>query len=288
MSGFLIMTGYIEIRFEYLNKEQKEIIIAVLSEMNYDGFEEEGDLLKAYVSANLYDEQELKNFARSYNLSFTTEEIQSKNWNKEWESNFHPVIINHSTHNFPWVGIRADFHEPVKNVEHEIIITPKMSFGTGHHATTSMMIKMMSEIDFIGKKVMDFGTGTGVLAILAEKLGASEIIAIDSDDQSIENAAENFDSNGCTKIELIRSSSASVQKQFDIILANIIKIVILDNLSAFIRQLAPGGVVLLSGLLKDDEEEIVKQAIKYHLKLKKKIETDNWICLEMIHEFGIK
>jgi ribosomal protein L11 methyltransferase len=162
-----------------------------------------------------------------------------------------------------------------------------MSFGTGHHATTSMMIRMMSEIDFIGKKIMDFGTGTGVLAILAEKLGASEIIAIDSDDQSIENAAENFDSNGCTKIELIRSSSASVQKQPDIILANIIKIVILDNLSAFTRQLAPGGVILLSGLLKDDEEEIVNKALKYHLKLKKKIEIDNWICLEIIHEFGI-
>ena len=281
------MTGYIEIRFEYLNKEQKETIIAFLSEMNYDGFEEEGDLLKAYVSANLYDEEELKNFTGSHNLSFTTEKIQNKNWNKEWESNFHPVFINHSTHNFPCVGIRADFHEPVKNVEHEIVITPKMSFGTGHHATTSMMIRMMSEIDFMGKKVMDFGTGTGVLAILSEKLGASEIIAIDIDDQSIENAAENFGSNNCTKIELIRSSSASAQKQFDIILANIIKLVILDNLSAFIKQLAPGGVILLSGLLKDDEEKIVKSAIKYRLKLKKKIEVDNWICLEMIYEFGI-
>ena len=111
-----------------------------------------------------------------------------------------------------------------------------MSFGTGHHATTSMMIQMMSELDFSGKTVLDFGTGTGILAILAEKLGASNIIAIDNDDQSIKNADENFDSNNCSKIQLLKASTANVDIKFDIILANIIKGVILDNLTAFATE----------------------------------------------------
>ena len=116
-------------------------------------------------------------------------------------------IIHDSIHNDPWVAIRADFHESIKNAQYEIIITPKMSFGTGHHATTSMMIKMMSELEFTEKTVLDFGTGTGILAILSEKLGASEIIAIDNDDHSIVNASENLEANNCSRIQLIKASS---------------------------------------------------------------------------------
>ena len=118
--------------------------------------------------------------------------IPEANWNQVWESNFDPVIVD------DFVAIRADFHEPVKGVSLEIIITPKMSFGTGHHATTYMMIEQMRELDFTGKSVFDFGTGTGVLAILAEKLGANKVIAVDNDEWSIENAEENFEKNNCT------------------------------------------------------------------------------------------
>ena len=281
MSGFLIMTDYLKIDFEFLNNEQKEIIIALLSEMNYEGFEEEGDLLVAYISAHLYDEKELKNFAGGHQLSFSVEEIQNKNWNSEWESNFHPVVINHLSNGLPFVGIRADFHQPLKNVEYEIVITPKMSFGTGHHATTSMMIQMMSEMDLKEKTVLDFGTGTGVLAILSEKLGAKRIKAIDSDDHSIENAAENFQANNCAGISLFKASSAETGEMFDVILANIIKNVIVDNLHSFATQLNPGGTIILSGLLKDDEAEIVSHSLEQNLYLYRKIETDNWICLEM-------
>jgi len=281
------MADFLKVEFEFLSKDQKEIIIALLAEMNYEGFEEEGDLLKAYISSSHFDPAELRTFANNHNLSFSVTEIENKNWNQLWESNFHPVIINQYMHNTPWAGIRADFHEPILNVEHEIIITPKMSFGTGHHATTSMMIQMMSELDFKGKKILDFGTGTGILAILSEKLGASKIIALDSDDQSIKNATENFDSNGCTKIQLIKASSAEGGNQFDIILANIIKNVILDNLTAFVKQLTPNGIILLSGLLQDDEEDILKSANKKKLKLKKKIEVEKWICMKMIYESNI-
>jgi ribosomal protein L11 methyltransferase len=159
-----------------------------------------------------------------------------------------------------------------------------MSFGTGHHATTSMMIKMMSELDFSGKTVLDFGTGTGILAILSEKLGASTIIAIDNNDQSIKNADENFDSNNCSKIQLLEASTPNVDIKFDIILANIVKGVIIDNLTAFANEMVKDGVILLSGLLADDEQEILEKATKNNLILNKKIEDKNWICLQMTYK----
>ena len=125
-----------------MNDDQKDIAIALLSDGGYEGFEEEGYLLKAYISSEDFDEKKLTEFARRYHLSFSINEIENRNWNQVWESNFDPVIID------GFVAIRAGFHKPVKNVRHEIVITPKMSFGTGHHATTLMMIKMMREIDF--------------------------------------------------------------------------------------------------------------------------------------------
>ena len=275
------MSDHVKIEFEYLSNEQKEIVVALLSEMDYEGFEEEGDLLKAYISSVLYDEERLRKFSNDHGFPFSISRVKTTNWNKEWESNFHPVIINDSTHDRPLAGIRADFHEPLRNVGHEIIITPKMSFGTGHHATTLMMMKMMAELDFKGKQVLDFGTGTGILAIFAEKLGASKIIAIDCDDQSIENATENFQSNNSQGISLLKASSARVEQKFDIILANIIKVVILGNFSSFAEQLNFPGIVLLSGLLREDESEILHMANENHLYLEKKMEVDSWMCLQM-------
>jgi ribosomal protein L11 methyltransferase len=278
------MDDYSQIEFEHLNTGQKEIIIALLIEMNYEGFEEEDDLLKAFIPSAIYDEKKLKTFCKNHKLSFSVSKLENKNWNTHWETNFQPVIINQSINDTPWVAIRAAFHESIRDVKHELIITPKMSFGTGHHATTSMMIKMMSELDFTGKTVLDFGTGTGILAILAEKLGASKIIAIDNDDQSIKNADENFDSNNCSRIQLVEASTANVDIKFDIILANIIKGVIIENLTAFTKQMVKGGVILLSGLLADDEKEILEKATGNTLILNKKIEDKNWICLQMTYK----
>ena len=278
------MDDYIKIEFEHLNIEQKEIIIALLSEMNYDGFEENDDVLKAFIPSNIYDENKLKAFSKDRKLFFSVSKLENKNWNTHWETNFQPVIINHSINNTPWVVIRAAFHESIRDIKYELIITPKMSFGTGHHATTSMMIKMMSELDFSGKTVLDFGTGTGILAILSEKLGAAEIVAIDNDDQSIRNARENFGSNDCSKIRLLQESTANVDIKFDIILANIIKGVILDNLTAFAKEMVKEGVILISGLLADDEQEILEKATENNLILDKKVEDKNWICLQMAYK----
>jgi len=278
------MADYTQIEFEHLSTGQKEIIIALLSEMKYEGFEEVEDLLKAFIPSAFYDENELTTFCERHGLFFSRSKVEDKNWNTHWESNFHPVIIGHSIDNKPWVAVRAMFHEPIVNASHELIITPKMSFGTGHHATTSMMMKMMSELDFTDKMVLDFGTGTGVLAILSEKLGAARIIAIDNDEQSIKNANENLDSNNCSRIQLIEASASYVNIKFDIILANIIKGVILDNLTAFAKQMVNGGIVLLSGLLADDEREILEKAGSNNLILRKKIEDKNWVCLQMTYK----
>jgi ribosomal protein L11 methyltransferase len=140
-----------------------------------------------------------------------------------------------------FVAVRADFHEPIKDVKYEIIITPKMSFGTGHHATTYMMMEQMRDANFTDKIVFDFGTGTGVLAILAEKMGAKKIMAIDSDEWSIENANENIKRNNCTAIELQLTNTADVKSEFDIILANINKNIILENLELLESSSCPEG-----------------------------------------------
>ena len=163
------------------------------------------------------------------------------------------------------------------------MITPKMSFGTGHHATTFMMIQQMREIDFTGKTVFDFGTGTGILAILAEKLGASKIVAVDYDEWSIANAEENLVRNKCSKVGLKKADTAAGEEQYDIILANINKNVILDNFSSLVKKLSHPGILLFSGLLEGDENDITTAASKSALRFSVKSSRNNWIALRFIH-----
>ena len=267
------MSHYIQIEFQNISTEQSDILLAELNVIGFDGFEENENSLKAFIPAKDFDEASVNEIAQKNTVTFLKSEIEETNWNAVWESNFQPVVVD------DFVGIRADFHEPITEVEHEIVITPKMSFGTGHHATTYMMIQQMRDIDFTGKTVFDFGTGTGILAILAEKLGAIKIMAIDYDEWSIANTAENLERNNCTKSELKKADNAAGGEQYDIILANINKNVILDNLSALVKQVAVGGTLLLSGLLTDDEADILSQTGKYPLIFNGKLTRNNWICL---------
>lgn len=269
------MSNYIQIEFQNINKEQSEILIAELAEAGYEGFEEVEDSLKAFITENLFDEKSLKKIADGHNTSFNKIIIAETNWNQVWESSFQPVVVD------DFVAIRADFHEQIKPVEYEIVITPKMSFGTGHHATTYMMIEQMRKIDFKNKSVFDFGTGTGVLAILAEKLGAEKIFATDNDEWSITNAAENIERNNCNKIELRLSSEVPFEKHFDIILANINKNIILANLHLLKQQLNQAGILVLSGLLKEDEKDILKAALHSGFKLINTLERNNWLSIRL-------
>lgn len=267
------MAQYIEIKFEDITSEQTDILVAELHAVGFEGFEEQANLLMAFIPAKDFKEELVTTIAANHKLSFTKSTIEEVNWNANWESSFQPVIVD------DFVTIRADFHPPVEGVELEIIITPKMSFGTGHHATTYMMIQQMREIDFSNKRVFDFGTGTGILSILAEKLGAASITAADNDEWSIENTAENLGRNDCHKVKLLNTDTIPAGEKFDIILANINKNVIVGNFSSIAGQLSTPGILLLSGLLVDDEKDIMKEAGKFPLALTVKLTRNNWISL---------
>lgn len=267
------MTDYIQISFPDLQPEQKDILIAQLADAGFGGFEEKEKRLEAFISKKDYNGQLLEEIAVKYQLQFKKAVIAATNWNHVWESNFQPVIID------DFVAIRAHFHPPVSSVKHDIFITPKMSFGTGHHATTLMMIKQMQDIDFTGKTVLDFGTGTGILAILAEKMGAKEILAIDNDEWSVQNAFENISRNNCKRIVLSHSSVLPSAGKFGLILANINKNVILENLVSFSGLLSAGGIMILSGLLTDDKQEVYTAALDCKLQNQRELVRNNWICL---------
>lgn len=271
-----------QFKFNIEEGEEREILIARLESIGFEGFEEREHELFAFVNLS---ENELNLFENKVKEIFKYDSlliIKDKNWNEVWESEFQPVTINDLMDN-PFVHLRAEFHQPDGNTPIELVITPRMSFGTGHHATTSLMISSMKELDFEGKQVMDFGTGTGVLAILAEKLGAKSVYAIDNDEWSINNAADNIRENNCRPnlIELEKADKYPANRKFDIVLANINLNVILENLERLVSSVVPGGIILLSGLLEQDEEAIrVKLPLenKEHILVRK---LNGWLVIRL-------
>jgi ribosomal protein L11 methyltransferase len=199
--------------------------------------------------------------------------VPQQNWNAQWESSFEPIVVN------DFVAIRAAFHQPIKDVKHEIIITPKMSFGTGHHATTYMMIEQMEGLNFAGKTVVDFGTGSAILAILAEKMGAVSIDAIDYDEWSIENSIENTVANNCNKIKLVQAETIEPGDTYDIILANINLNVILNNLAAIKAVSKKGSIILLSGFMKADEDTMLNALAETGIFQLKTTQKGEWISI---------
>lgn len=263
----------IQISINVNNREVSEQLVARLSYMHFDAFEEKENELIAFIREEDFNSADLKDILAEYDLVYTKLTIEEQNWNAVWESNFDPVMVD------DFCLVRAEFHEPDKNARHEIIITPKMSFGTGHHATTYMMMSQMSKINFSNRHVADFGTGTGVLAILAEKLGSGPVLAIDHDDWSIENACENIERNGCSRISIEKQDNFKTRRKFDIILANINKNVILANADTLVFGLNEMGSLLLSGLLGTDKSDIVSVFTTKGLKLVSAMEKAQWISL---------
>lgn len=253
---------------------KRDILIARLSAFVI-GFEEAKNCLKAYIEHDAETGDVCEKIIEENNGCFSKSIIQDRNWNAEWEAGFEPVTIE------GFCSIRADFHPANEGVTHDIIINPKMSFGTGHHATTWLMVQGMSGIDLVNKSVLDFGTGTGVLAILAEKCGAGHITAIDNDEWSIRNAEENFNLNNCHNLLLIKADRISDENLYDVVLANINRNILLEQLGAIQQHLKKNGVVLLSGLLTGDEEIIVAEAARQKLRFVHKSEMSGWICLLM-------
>lgn len=267
--------NYIQFDFEVKNQGQSDQLVALLNEQGFEGFEEEDNFLKAFISENTFDKEAFEKIINFFDsLVFAQSTIENINWNQQWESSFKPIQVGE------FIGVRANFHPSMKNVKHEIIITPKMSFGTGHHATTYLMLQQMQYVDFKNKAVLDFGTGTGILAIAAEKLGATKITAIDTDEWSINNAKENIENNRSSLIEIHKADCISLDNQFDVILANINLNIILNNLTEIVEVAAKNSVVLLSGFFKSDEAAIFNSLKKHGFTNMVSFQRNEWICIK--------
>jgi ribosomal protein L11 methyltransferase len=229
--------------------------------------------IKAYAPEGDARLDDLKQWLNDRQINFQVTYIDETNWNASWESNFQPVEIPGK------ILVRADFHPSQVGYEHEIIITPKMSFGTGHHATTKMMMEAMLEVDFSNKKVFDFGTGTGILAILAEKLGANDVIAIDNDMWSYENALENLTKNSALHIHVSCKDQLKGLGDFDVVLANINKNVLLEQSDQIRSVLRENGVLIISGLLSTDYEDICLKYIPLFGNKIKQYQQGDWIAI---------
>lgn len=259
----------------FATPHEQEILIAQLSEAGAAGFEETDTYLLSYFSEDSYHQSLVDQILTGIKKEISV--MEARNWNALWESNFEPVIVE------DFCAIRAHFHKPVEHVNIEVVITPKMSFGTGHHATTYMMIQQMKEIDFTNCDVFDFGTGTGILAILAKKLGAKGIIAIDVDEWSINNAAENFERNGVSEI-ILHQSTVLPAGNFDIILANINKNVLLQYAKGLKERIRGNGYLLLSGIMVEDETEIYSSFCGDPINVVRRIQSGNWLSLLFLRQ----
>lgn len=271
------MAAYLEFNFKIKPLQPlNEILMAELIEIGFDSFTEEYDGILGYIQKDIFNEDELRNVQLFQNpdveISYSYEEMPNINWNEEWEKNFSPINVEDK------VLIRAEFHEPNPSL-HEIVIQPKMSFGTGHHPTTHLMIQQMLDMDLENKKVLDMGCGTSVLAIFAKQKGAGRTVAIDIDEWSVENSKENAARNNVElDIELGTAENLGKEK-FDIILANINRNILISDIPTYVSVLEDGGKLLLSGLCFFDVDDILEVCTEQNLKLEKKIQREEWVSL---------
>lgn len=256
----------------------KEILIAEISDLNYDSVETEEGFL-AYCNSASFNLEDLNILQQKYQsahpFTFTYSNVKKINWNKEWEKNFQPVEIGDCR-------IRASFHAPDPNYELEVIIDPKMSFGTGHHETTSLMIATQLELDFDGKNVLDCGFGTGILSIVSALRGATKVVGVEIDEWCVVNAGENAILNGIESVEFMSGTIGLIDpvRNFDILLANINKNILLDEISAYSKRLKSKGVMLLSGFYLQDLEEIKRQCQSNGLVFVSSKEKNNWVAAQ--------
>ncbi|MCM4151156.1 50S ribosomal protein L11 methyltransferase [Arenibacter sp. N53] len=257
-----------------------DILIAELGEVQFESFVETEVGVQAYIkkedwNPNILDDlQILENPLFSIDYDFS--EIEQENWNATWESNFNPIQVGEQC------IVRAPFHDKPK-VEYDIIIEPKMSFGTGHHETTHMMLEHILNHDFNGKYVLDMGSGTGVLAILAAMKGAKDIDAIDIDNWCYLNAQENVERNNCGHINVFEGTAdLLVDQKYDIIIANINRNILLEDIPAYVNCLNKGGIMFLSGFYVQDIPQITERCSEVGLKFEKNLEKNNWVAVKYV------
>ena len=258
-----------------------EILIAELGEKAFESFIETETGISAFVQKELWDTNILEDIQilsnPEFKIEYTFEEIEQVNWNEEWEKNFEPIDVDGKCH------VRAPFHEKT-SAEYDIVIEPKMSFGTGHHETTHMMIQHLLETDLVGKKTLDMGCGTAILAILAEMKGAQPIDAIDIDNWCYLNSIENAERNNCKHISVYEGEASLLkEKKYDVIIANINRNILLNDMQQYVDCLNKNGILFLSGFNTEDIPAISESCTSKGLTYVKQFERNNWVALKFIN-----
>lgn len=258
-----------------------EILVAELGELPFESFVESEFGVTAYIQKQLWNENILEDLqilhSPEFVISYTVEEIEQVNWNEEWEKNFEAINVDGICH------VRAPFH-PKTDAQFDIVIEPKMSFGTGHHETTHMMIQHLLEMDVVGMKTLDMGCGTAILAILAEMKGAKPIDAIDIDNWCYLNSIENAERNNCKNITVYEGDAALLKdKKYDLIIANINRNILLNDMQSYVDCLNPNGTILFSGFYQEDIPFIDASCVEKGLTYVKKLERNNWVSLKYVN-----
>ena len=259
---------------------QHDMLTTMLAEIGFDSFMDDAMGLKAYCSADNRDDLAVENLLLESSFSdirlLKVEEMPDKDWNELWEASYQPVVVNDRCR------VRAPFHEPDPSFEFDLVIEPKMSFGTANHETTAQIIQLMLETDFQRKTVLDMGSGTAILAILAKKLGAAHTVAIDNDEWAYRNAFTNTELNGVSDIEIILGDASSIQGSFDVVLANINRNILLRDMHLYVAAMRPDAHIFFSGFYTEDLESIKAEAERLGLHYRRHLSRNNWVAAEFV------
>ena len=271
--------------FEYLftapsSDIQHDMLTTMLAEIGFDSFMDEEHVFKAYCTAENRDDVAVENLLAEpsfYGIQLLkVEEMPDKDWNELWEASYQPVVVNDRCR------VRAPFHEADPSFEFDLVIEPKMSFGTANHETTAQIIQLMLETDFQGKTVLDMGSGTAVLAILAKKLGAARTVAIDNDEWAYRNAFTNCELNGLDDITIVLGDAMSIEGRFDVVLANINRNILLRDMHCYVEAMNPGAHIFFSGFYTEDLPSIQAEAERLGLHHRRHLSRNNWVAAEFV------
>lgn len=270
--------NYCELQLR-LSPDYTDILTAELAELGYESFVETDEGLNAYIIEPDFNEEAIQELIAKYAgqtaIAYEVSSLEKRNWNAEWERDYEPIEVANQ------VRVRASFHESDARFRYDIVINPKMSFGTGHHETTAMMLEQQLGLDFAGKTVLDVGSGTGILAILAAKMGAQSVLAFDIEEWAVENARENAELNDCPQITGFQGTIEDVNPtdQYDIVLANINRNVLLAEIPIYTNLLIKNGYLVVSGFYENDAPDIEQKAVEAGLSLIKRATTNQWTSL---------
>lgn len=275
------MKEFLEIDFRVASSEAVEILIALLDDLRYDSFQETSTGLKAYIQDGEFDEEELNSLYlikdAQFDISYKIERLENKNWNKEWESNYDPIKVNDQLY------IRAPFHPEQPGYPLQLVIIPKMSFGTGHHQTTRLISRLLLNLDLKQKRVLDMGTGTGILAVLSEKMGSKSVDAIDIFEWAAENTRENADLNDCVHINAEHGDASILEgREYDVVVANINRNVLLEDIKYYRKTLGKGGILLLSGFFEEDFSLIEQEVLRHGGSFVTSEKEERWMACQFL------